>query len=209
MRLVVLVCFFGLLESTLAQAAGTQVAVDRSGPASVRDEERYLALVKVIAEATRRVVRLDPSSFPDLPDHIQSWMREHRFTVPQSYCDSTAHNVVHGNLDENRVSDWAVLCSRADTSRIIVFWDGRTEKATTLETRADEIFIQTVTQDSAAYSRVLVLETPEKIRSRYRAWESTAPSWVHHDAIGDVYCEKASTVFYWRNGKLESLLGAD
>jgi hypothetical protein len=171
--------------------------------------EEYAGLRKRFEEAAGRIVRLAPSSFPKLPKPITAWMREHGMTVPQSYCDSVAHNVVHGNLDENHTPDWAVLCSHADTSRIVVFWNGLPDRTTALEASPDANFLQTVTEDSVAYSRMLILETPRTIRERYREWESTAPSWVRHDGIGDVFCEKGSSVFYWRNGHLEQLLGAD
>ena len=73
------------------------------------------------ATALKEIVRLEPSAFTLLPRQISDWMQQEGYTVPQSYCDSAPHNVASGNLNEDSILDWAVLCSRADTSRVAIF----------------------------------------------------------------------------------------
>jgi hypothetical protein len=161
------------------------------------------------AAAAREIVRLEPSSLPHLPRPIAEWMVGEGFTIPQSFCATGPHNVVSGHLDEDGSLDWAVLCSRADTSRIVVFWGGSADSTTALHPILDASFLQGIGGDAMGYSRFLLLETPERIRSRYKAWDATVPEWVTHDAIEDYFCEKGSRVVYWRNGVQEMLLGAD
>jgi hypothetical protein len=69
--------------------------------------------------------------------------------------------------------------------------------------------LQTVDADKIAYSRLIMVETPESITTRYKNWEVKAPEWIRHDGIADWFCEKASDVLYWKQGELNYLLGAD
>jgi hypothetical protein len=176
-----------------------------AGSVSIEDS----SLHKRFERAAHAIVRMTPSAFSDLPLPIKLWMSERGFAVPQSYCDSLLHNVIHARFDENEHDDWATLCSRTDTSWVVVFWDGTADRVTMLHPSNDLHFLQTTGPHEIGYSRILVVETPETILSRYREWGVTAPEWIIHDGIGDVYCEKASSILYWREGRLEYLLGAD
>jgi hypothetical protein len=162
------------------------------------------------AAAAREIVRLEPSAFPQLPPQISAWMQDEAYTIPQSYCDSIPHNVVSGNLDEDGPLDWAVLCSRADTSRIAIFWSGSTDSTLLIEPRADADYLQTIDGEGRiGFSRLLTIRTPQSLSQRYAAYDAVMPEWVVHDAVEDYFCEKGSSVFYWRHGRQEQLLGAD
>jgi hypothetical protein len=171
--------------------------------------ERYSALVARFQEAARKIARLEPGAFPGMPRAVADWMKSQGMTVPQSFCDTLAHSVIHGYFDEDKDVDWAVLCSRADSSAIVVFWGGSTQNVTVLSRSPDAEYLQGTGGKGIGYSRLVAVETPESIRDRYLVWEDTAPEWVSHDGIADVFCEKASDVLYWKDGNLEHLLGAD
>ena len=190
------------------------VLVMLMGTDSSRSE--ILSLEEQFAKAARAIVRESPSSFPHLPSPARKWMSEGGFRVPQSHCVSATfephqplHNVIHGRFDEDEQEDWAALCSRADTSWVVVFWDGSADSVSMLEPLHDPIHLQMMGPGEIGYSRILVVETPEEILARYREYEVKAPDSVTHDAIGDVFCGKGSSVHYWRNGRLESLMGED
>ncbi|HEX6942595.1 MAG TPA: hypothetical protein VF128_06685, partial [Gemmatimonadaceae bacterium] len=55
---------------------------------------------------------LQPSAFADLPASIRSDLEQRGCTVPQSYPDSTPHNVVRGRFTSPKEVDVAVLCAR-------------------------------------------------------------------------------------------------
>ena len=165
-------------------------------------------LTEQFDEAAKKIVRVAPSAFRALPSEAAKWMIAGGFTVPQSYCDTLLHNVIHGKFNEDDVDDWAALCSRADTSWVVVFWGGL-ESIAMLDPVDDRTFLQGMGDEGIVYSRILMLETPGSIRARYHEWELSAPEWVNHDGIADVYCGKASSVFYWREGELKYLLGTD
>ena len=168
------------------------------------------ALEDRFAAAAGEIVRLEPSAFPQLPHQISGWMQRQGYTVPQSYCDSIPHNVVSGNLDENESLDWAVLCSRADTSRVAIFWSGSTDSTLLIQSMADATYLQTLDGEGRiGFSRMLMIRTPQSLSVRYADYDVPMPEWVVHDAVEDYFCEKGSSVFYWRNGRQEQLLGAD
>jgi len=60
-------------------------------------------------------------------------MKDHGFTVPQSYCRSDTHNVFSAAIGGPMTLDWVALCSKADSSRIVIFWDGRPDSTTELD----------------------------------------------------------------------------
>ena len=187
----------------LFSVIGVAIIAGSSAAAEHTMEERFAA-------AVREIVRLEPSALPQLPSQIADWMQAEGYAVPQSFCDSLPHNAVSGNLNEDRTLDWAVLCSRADTSSVAVFWSGSTDSVLMIEPSPDGGWLQTMDGAGAiGYSRMLFIRTPPSLKYRYKEYDLALPDWVVHDAVEDYFCEKGSAVLYWRNGKEERLMGAD
>ena len=71
--------------------------------------------------ATRR---LAPSAFADLPEALRAELDRRGCTIPQLNTEGRPHNVIRGAFRTPGERDVAVLCSRARTSAILVFWAG-------------------------------------------------------------------------------------
>jgi hypothetical protein len=136
-------------------------------------------------------------------------MSEKGYSVPQSICGTGPHNVVSGQLDEDGREDWAVLCSRGDTSTAIIFWGGSLDSTTRYLPYPDTYMLQGMGDGTMGDSRLIAVETPQDIREHYKVHETVAPGWVVHDALVDAFCEKCGSWLYWRNGTREELLGSD
>ena len=59
------------------------------------------------------------------------------------------------------------------------------------------------------FAAAATIRTAQSLSERYAAYEAVMPDWVMHDAVEDWFCEKGSTVRYWRDGRQVELLGAD
>ena len=153
------------------------------------------------------IVYLNPREYPGLPKNIAAWLGSRSFTIPQSYCDSTAHNAFVGDLGGPGSADWAVLASRADSSRVIVFWNGSTDSVSEVNQYPDVYFV--CEGRRFGFPRLIVPTKPADELSRYSYYEDTPPIAMDHSCLEDIYCEKASQVFYWHRGQRYDLIGAD
>jgi hypothetical protein len=75
-------------------------------------------------EAERRIVRLPPAAFPELPGSVVHELQRRGCTIPQEAYTKKPHNVIHGEFARSGHKDWAVLCSIRGVSSILVFWNG-------------------------------------------------------------------------------------
>src|SRR5436309_14838260 len=80
------------------------------------------ALKLKIDEAERRIVRLQPTAFPGLPGSVVQELQRRGCTIPQEAYTKKPHNVIRGNFARPGQTDWAVLCSVNQTSRLSSFW---------------------------------------------------------------------------------------
>ena len=69
----------------LLASSGRAVA----GQADSASDDELRAMKDRFAAAAKEIVRLGPSSFPQLPRPISDWMTAGGYTVPQSFCDSS------------------------------------------------------------------------------------------------------------------------
>src|SRR5687767_12182299 len=73
----------------------------------------------------QEIVRLAPSSFGGLPKGVAKELTRRGCTIPQATTyNKKPHNVVSGSFRVRGQKDWAVLCSRNETSSILIFWAG-------------------------------------------------------------------------------------
>lgn len=84
--------------------------------------------------------RLSPSDFPQLPNAVRTDLTQRGCTVPQAWLNPEPHNVVQGAFIRPDSKDWAVLCSRAGISRILVFRDGKTTRVDSLARMPDRSY---------------------------------------------------------------------
>jgi hypothetical protein len=153
---------------------------------------------------------LRPSEFSDLPASIQRALEQRGCVVPQSYPDSTPHNVVRGRFTSPDEVDIAVLCARDSTTTILVFRGASTDSVAELASQphADE----RMAGDSAAtfwHSRAIDRADSAYIRTRFERYGGPKPPRIDHEGINDIFVEKASVVWYWYGGRWLQLQGAD
>ena len=161
------------------------------------------------ANAAQAISRLVPAAFPHLPAAVRQALEQRGCTVPQSFSDSGPHNVVRGHFARPRQTDWAVLCSRQDTSVVLVFWAGRAAGPAAINPQPDATFLQTIGGGAIGFSRVLGLARAPDVRRYAKDHGGLLPPRMDHDGLEDAFVEKASTIVYWDAGRWLSLAGAD
>ena len=160
--------------------------------------------------AVSTVRRLPPDSFPRLPVAIRSALSARGCSVPQSFVEGAPHNVISGCFAQAQQRDWAVLCSRHDSSSVLIFWGGRgTVPPDELGWTADAGFLQGIGAGRIGYSHVIAVAGPERIRAYREAFGGPLPKRLDHDGLEDAFADKASTVLYLEKGRWLSLTGAD
>lgn len=160
--------------------------------------------------AARSIRRLPPDSFPELPAAIRSTLRVRGCTIPQSFVDSNSHNVVTGRFAHAGQRDWAVLCSRHDSSSVLIFWGERGHHTPEeLGRTSDADFLQGIGAGRIGYSRVITVADPSRIRAYGASFDGPLPAPLDHDGLEDAFAGKASAVFYRDKGRWLTLAGAD
>ncbi len=159
--------------------------------------------------ANAATVRLAPAAFPQLPTAIRVDLERRGCRIPQVPLDTVPGNVVSGSFRERGKTDWAVLCSRDDTSRILVYWSGSSEAPDTLAASGDRTWLQQGLGPGIGFSRAIGVASPAYIREHFERYGGPTPPALDHDGINDIFVEKASTVLYWHQGRWLMLTGAD
>ena len=154
-------------------------------------------------------VRLDPSTFTNVPAPVTAELQRRGCTVPQVFGGQQPHNVVRGSFRTPDRVDWAVLCSRQRRSSILIFWNGNPKLVSELATRSDADFLQVISPGEIGFSRGIAVASPDYIRRQAQRYGRPTPPRLTHDGIDDAFVEKASIVWYLDGGKWLQLQGAD
>jgi len=160
-------------------------------------------------EAERRIVRLPPTAFPELPAAVVRELQRRGCTIPQTAYSKKPHNVINGELAKPGQRDRAVLCSVKGFSTILGFWNGSEKNPAEIATLEDRIFLQGISPDKIGYSREITTVGKEFIMRHYDAYGGTKPPPIEHQGIDDAFVEKGSSVWYFYHGKWLKLTGAD
>jgi hypothetical protein len=155
------------------------------------------------------VPRLAPSAFPELPGRVRADLASRRYRIPQTYGAGDVHNVINGEFIQPGENDWAVLCSRDDTSRILVFRRGRPDHVDELAARADRIYMQGIGNGKVGFSRMLTVADSAYIHTHASRYGCGFPPQLNHAGINDISLEKASEVWYWYGGRWWQSQGAN
>ncbi len=160
--------------------------------------------------ADEATLRLKPAAFSQLPENIASFLQERSCTVPQTFGNSTPHNVVRGQFARSGQFDWAVLCSRNRVSSILVFWNGSTKSVAEIASSDDKGFLQTIDgAGNVGFSRAIGVVAKDYILEHYREYGGRKPPQIRHQGINDAFVEKASAVHYFYRKRWLELQGAD
>lgn len=163
----------------------------------------------LFAAPSLHITRLRPAAFPELPPELRTELERRGCTIPQPWGEKGRHNVIKGEFAQPGQTDWTVLCSVKEVSSILVFWNGAAEKPAVLATAPDRYSVQGVGDEQEGYSRGLGVATPPAIRRYFRLSGGPKPPPLSHQGIEDNFIGKASTIWYFHQGKWLRLTGAD
>lgn len=176
---------------------------------------------------------LSPQDFPELPKNISQYLQQRGCEIPQppplkkvprqdapSFFDfqrklndkvpAEKYNVVSGPFFEREKTDWAVLCSEKGSSAILIFRDSSIEKVDELGRADDSAFQQTLTENGKEeFSRIIysvTLDTGYIVRTDENG-ERLTPRGIY--GVEDAFVEKASTIWYHKNGQWKEAPGSD
>lgn len=160
-------------------------------------------------QAERRIVRLPPAAFPELPGNVVRELQRRGCTIPQTAYSKKPHNVIRGDFARPGQHDLAVLCSVKGVSTILVFWNGSEKNPAEIAPLEDRIFLQDIPPEKIGHSREISAVGREFIMRHYAAYGGTKPPPIDHLGIDHAFLEKASVVWYFYAGKWLKLTGAD
>jgi hypothetical protein len=160
-------------------------------------------------KADRAVVRLSPSAFPELPGKLVKELRRRGCTVPQESYSGRRNNVIRGQFARPGQTDWAILCSIDRVSHVLVFWDGSEKNPADLAAIPDIQRLQSDVGEKVNYSRGIRSIGRDAIMARLRVAGDPAAQQADHQGIDDAFIEKASQIYYFRDGKWLRLPGSD
>lgn len=161
------------------------------------------------AQADRATIRLDPAEFTDIPGSVLLGLQRRGCSVPQPFTVSVHQNAIRGTFYRPGQVDWAVLCSRARTSSILIFSNGGSVATDELARRPDADYLQTIGGNRIGFSRAISVASAAHIRQHHQRYGGTEPPSLTHVGIDDAFIEKGSVVWYWHRGKWLQLTGAN
>jgi hypothetical protein len=160
-------------------------------------------------EAERRIVRLPPTAFPELPPNVVRELQRRGCGIPQEAFTKNPHNVIKGEFAKPGELDWAVLCSIEGVSTILVFWNGSGKNPAAIAPMEDRNFLQGITAGNIGYSRGITAVGAAFITQHFNAYGGPKPPPIDHQGIDDAFLEKASVTLYFHNGEWLKLTGSD
>jgi hypothetical protein len=160
-------------------------------------------------EAERRIVRLPPTAFPELPHNVVGELQRRGCSIPQEAFSKKLNNVIKGDFARPGELDWAVLCSVKGVSTILVFRNGSEKNPAAIAPMEDRIFMAGITGDEIGYSRGIGPVGREFIVRHFNAYGGPKPPPIDHRGIDDAFIEKASVTWYFHHGEWLKLTGAD
>jgi hypothetical protein len=157
-----------------------------------------------------------PAAFPQLPVAVRRDLSSRGCRVPRASGPDVAaakqakpNNVLVGAFFGPNQRDWAVLCSIADTSRILIYAGGRSARVDSMAPLPDAGFRGQEPGSARAFYRELGTARPQLLRRLARAAGDTAPLSLDHLGVNDYFAGKASTIYYFRRGRWREFQGWD
>lgn len=130
--------------------------------------------------------RLPVTSFPDLPESIQTVLDRRGCLVPQTYEAHHPENVIRGSFEDKNSSDWAVLCSANGTVSLLVFFTSRDpdDPFTIASAPETERLHARNATNVLGFDWAIDPATPNQVRDAQATLPHRPPA-VDHDALAD------------------------
>jgi hypothetical protein len=153
-------------------------------------------------EAERRIVRLSPTAFPELPRIVVRELQNRACAIPQVAGFHKRQNVIRGEFAKPGQTDWAVLCWVKGSLELYVFWNGSERNPVMVNKTA-------LAERLPVPFEVVIAPVDRKyVMEHYQAYGGPKPPPIDHHGI-EWGGEKASVVLYYYRGKWLTLQGAD
>jgi hypothetical protein len=160
-------------------------------------------------KAANEIRRLPPSTFTELPAAVIRELNRRRCTIPQIDGNPVPHNVIKGSFTGKGPIDWAVLCSHAGDSSILVFMGRSIETVWQLSNGPDKNSLQTIGKRIIGYSRMILPANGKSIVKYHREFGGPKPPPIDHQGIEDCFVGKGSVILYYYKGTWLRLTGSD
>ena len=158
--------------------------------------------------AAAGILTLPIDSFPELPLEVQQTLRSHGCRIAQAYVMGEGRNVISGSFAKPGQTDWTVLCSRADSTGLVVVWGGEEACPNSLEWRPNQGWMQDV-NGKMSFSRTINVASQAEIQRHVKMYGGTPAPTSDHDGVDDAMLEKGSVVKFCHAGKWIDVQGAD
>jgi len=155
----------------------------------------------------RWVYRFPPDSFPELPKPVRDSLAHRGCQIPTP--GAFRRSVVTGAFTVKGAVEWAILCSVQDTSQILIFNAGNGAVVDSLGRGADSGWIQGNGNNTWLFSRVIGIVSMRELNiipidttSEYTVYYGRMlPKPIDHDGVYEWFLDKASTTYYFAQGR--------
>lgn len=172
-----------------------------------------VAFAAVLIAATagpQPITSLSPDAFPEIPAAVRSELQRRGCRVPQPFASRAPQGVIRGSFYRPGVVDLAALCMQRDASVILIFRGVDATAVEELQPRPNDDYMQTIDEAGRiGFSRAIAVASPAVIRRQHARYGGPLPKLLDHDGIDDLFVEKASTIWYWQDGKWLPLTGSN
>jgi hypothetical protein len=159
------------------------------------------------ARADQDTPRLTPAAFQKIPPKVVAAMEARRCTIPQSWADTAVHNVIKGAFENRNQVDYAVLCSRARASTILIIPGGPNSCPDEMEVREDKSYLRKIAEGKIRFSRRIAPVSRDYIIQMSERFGGDTPPPIDHQGINDVFEGKGAVIRYCYDGRWLELTG--
>src|SRR5208283_2537740 len=141
--------------------------------------------------------QLPVSSFPDLPNTIQSVLNQRGCWIPQTYEAHRPENVVHASLERAGSSDWAVLCSAQGTVSLLIFFSDTPAQFMVLASAPETVRLQVHDATGVlGFNWGIDPASPRQIHDAQIGLEHRPPL-IDHDALADSVVDQRTIYHFY------------
>lgn len=176
----------------------------QAGPAPARNAHEPLVVsgqIDISGRPTSYLIRrLPASSFPALPDAVQSELNRRGCMIPQTYEAHRPENVIHADFEGRGATDWAVLCAAQGTVSLLVFFDGGSQPPSVLASAPETERLQAHDASGVlGFNWAIDPASPRQVAEAQRGM-LPRPESLDHYAVADIIVEHRTIYHFYAKG---------
>lgn len=176
----------------------------QAGPAPARSPREPLVATGQVVISGRPtsylIRRLPASSFPALPEAVQSELNRRGCMIPQTYEAHRPENVIHADFEGRGATDWAVLCAAQGTVSLLVFFDDGSQPPSVLASAPETERLQTHDPSGVlGFNWAIDPASPRQVAEAQRGL-SPRPAPLDHYAVADTIVEHRTIYHFYARG---------